>query len=94
MPTLTVSNEIYDRLAKRAAVLDLTVEQLVAPLLELAAIGKGNSQPAVSASESCFDDWKQNFDAWMADVQGRAHRYPPGFVMDDSRASIYEGCGE
>ena len=33
-------------------------------------------------------------DAWMADVQKRAHRYPPGFVLDDSRESIYEGRGE
>ncbi len=41
-----------------------------------------------------FDDWKKYFDAWMADVQARANRYPPGFVMDDSRESMYEGCGQ
>jgi hypothetical protein len=44
--------------------------------------------------ETAFNNWKAKFDAWMAEVEARAHRYPPGFVMNDSRDSIYEGCGE
>jgi predicted DNA-binding antitoxin AbrB/MazE fold protein len=45
------------------------------------------------STPQAFAEWKKGFDAWMADVQARAHRYPPGFVMDDSREKIYEGCG-
>lgn len=94
MPSVTIPEEVFERLSKRAAALNVTVEQLIAPLLDLAAESHGSGHPAPSLTEASFDDWKKKFDAWMADVQGRAHRYPPGFVMDDSRESIYQGCGE
>jgi hypothetical protein len=42
-------------------------------------------QPKPSSAE----DWKQVFNAWMLEVRARADRYPPGFVVDDSRESIY-----
>jgi hypothetical protein len=90
MPSVTVSNELFQRLEERAAALDVSVEQLIAPVLELAT--KTNAQPLASAL--AFEDWKKGFDAWMDDVQERARRYPPEFVMDDSRESIYQGCGE
>jgi hypothetical protein len=91
MPSLTVPDDVFERLAKRAAALNVTVEQLVAPLLDLAATESGAPVPPAPAS---FGDWKTKFDAWMADVQARSPRYPPGFIMDDSRESMYEGCGE
>jgi len=94
MPSLTISDEMFERLAKRAAALNVSVEQLIAPLLDLAAKDDGNGNAAPSSTAAPFDNWKKEFDAWMAEVQMRAHRYPPGFVMDDSRESIYEGCGE
>jgi hypothetical protein len=53
----------------------------------------GEAQP-LSPTNVPFAEWKKNFDSWMAEVQARAQRYPSGFVMDDSRESIYEGCGE
>src|ERR1051325_2599847 len=89
MPTLAISDELFERLAKRASALNVTVEQLI---LALATENAGNGHPPSSPASVCFDKWKKQFDAWMADVQTRAHRYPPGFVMDDSRESIYEGC--
>jgi hypothetical protein len=88
MPSLTISEEMFERLTKRAAALNVTVEELVTPLLDLAADNDANENSA------SFDHWRKQFDAWMAQVQTRAHCYPPGFVMDDSRESIYEGCGE
>lgn len=91
MPSVTIADEMFERLAKRAAALNLTVEQLIAPLLDLAAESGGNGPPP--ATTQAFDGWKKNFDAWMADVRARAHRYPSGFVMNDSRESIYEACG-
>jgi hypothetical protein len=94
MPTLTIPDEIYERLAKRAAVLNVTVDQLIAPLLNLVTECDHNGHRASSPAEIPFDDWKNRFDSWMADVKGRAQRYPSGFVVDDSRESIYKGCGE
>jgi hypothetical protein len=53
------------------------------------------SQAAASPpSGATPDEWAQLFDAWMREVAARAGMYPPGFVVDDSRESIYEGRGE
>jgi antitoxin (DNA-binding transcriptional repressor) of toxin-antitoxin stability system len=35
------------------------------------------------------EQWQREFDAWMKDVEARADRYPPGFVLDDSYDAIY-----
>ncbi|MBI2805232.1 MAG: hypothetical protein HYX68_09670 [Planctomycetes bacterium] len=91
MPSVTVSDEVFNRLAEQASARNVTIEQLVAPLLELAA---GSNAIQGPASTPAFEDWKQGFGAWMSDVQRRANRYPPGFVLDDSRESIYQACGE
>ena len=94
MPSLTISDEVFERLTKRAAALNVTVEELIAALLRLAAEGANPGHLKGSPTEAPFAVWKKTFDAWMADIQARANRYPPGFVMDDSRESIYERCGE
>jgi hypothetical protein len=47
-------------------------------------------QPAPSSP----DDWQGRFDAYLREVAARAGRYPPGFAVDDSRETIYEGRGE
>jgi hypothetical protein len=90
MASVTISDEVFKRLCQEAATRNVTVEEFIAPMLELAA--KGAQVP--STNSAMFDEWKKRFDAWMTRVQARASRYPPGFVLDDSRASIYEGCGE
>ncbi len=92
MPIVTIPDATFERLARQAAVLNVTVEQMIAPLLERFA--EGDNHGRTSLSSAPFDDWEKHFQGWMADVQSRVNRYPPGFVMDDSRASIYEGCGE
>jgi hypothetical protein len=94
MRSLTVSEEMFERLTRRAAALHVTIEQLIAALLDLVAESDNKGQFTPSATATPFDNWKRRFEAWMAQVQTRAHRYPPGFVMDDSRESIYQGCGE
>jgi hypothetical protein len=90
VPSVTIPDETFHRLAKRAAAGNITVEQLI---LTLAAENDGNAHPTPTPTAASFDDWKKQFDAWMAEVQARAQRYPPGFAMDDSREAIYEGCG-
>jgi hypothetical protein len=47
------------------------------------------TQPPVSPEE-----WRRRFDDYMNEVAARARRYPEGFVLDDSRETIYEGRGE
>jgi hypothetical protein len=85
MSQLTIPDELFERLARRAAALNVTVEQLIAPALDFAA--QSSQESSLAAKPSLLD-------AWLADVDSRAGRYPPGFVMDDSRESIYQGCGE
>ena len=93
MTNLSLPDEMSERLTKRADALHLTVEQLVAQLLEDAL--ESPAEPVVpSQAKESFDEWKKKFDTWMMEVQARAGRYPPGFVSDDSRESIYEGCGQ
>ncbi len=33
--------------------------------------------------------WQRELDEWCRRAQLRANRYPPGFVLDDSRETIY-----
>jgi len=85
MSQLTIPDELFERLVRRAAALNVTVDQLIAPALDLAA--QSSQESPLAAVPSLFD-------GWLADVDSRAGRYPTGFVMDDSRESIYQGCGE
>lgn len=85
MPTITVSQEVYDRLAARAAARGATIEDEIA--LEAPPVLPTN------ASELKLDNWKQEFTAWQAEVAARAASYPPGFECDASREGMYEGCG-
>lgn len=96
MPSVNIPDKVFERLAKQAADLNLTVDQLIVPLLEGATEADTNGLPPSSRfpNEVPFDDWKKEFDGWMAEVQARAHLYPQGFKLDDSRESIYEGCGQ
>ena len=92
MPQLTISTDAYEKLARRAADLNLTVEQFVTAVLERAAeAGAENGQPLGDLPD---DQWQAQFDEFLTAVRRRAGRYPPSFQADVSRESIYEGCGE
>jgi hypothetical protein len=94
MPQLTIPADTYEKLARRAAAMNVTVEQLVTRALERVAGGSENGHPPIPSGDLPFDQWKARFDELLATVRGRAGRYPPGFQADVSRESIYEGCGE
>lgn len=90
MATLNINDETYDRLARQAAAQNTTVEELVQPVLEQASqavFPDQARQPSAAEREKALDEW-------MTLIQKRADRYPPGFVADDSRESIYEDRGE
>ena len=90
MPTITVPEETFQRLTRRAAALRISVEELAVPVLKRLA-----TEPVpVAAPDLSHEEWLANLNAWMAEVQARAHLYPPGFEADVSREAIYEGCGE
>jgi hypothetical protein len=87
MPYLTVPEDIFQRLAARAAALDISLDELVQPALERLA---ENSNPAPEPSLPLIGDaWLAELNAWKRDAESRPDRYPPGFVLDDSRATIY-----
>ncbi len=90
MPTITVPDAVYQRLAARAAAAGTTVEAVALPILEQAA-----EVPPASPNDVTFQEWKKNYDAMNELFRTTmADQIPPGFVLDDSRESIYEGCGE
>jgi hypothetical protein len=55
---------------------------------------KEHSQDAAGGSTSSHEKWQELFDGWMREVAGRSSRYPPDFVLDDSRETLYGGRGE
>ena len=91
MPTITIPEETYQRLSRRAAALGTTVEAVAIPALEKVAV---EPAPEVAPAISTAEERKRHFDEWQAMVLARADRYPPDHVLDVSRESIYEGCGE
>ncbi len=90
MPTITVPDDVYERLAVRAAAAGTTVEALAVPaLVQVAEV------PPLSPSELPYEVWEKNYDAMIELFRvTMAGRLPPDFVLDDSRETIYEGCGE
>ena len=89
MPTITVPDDVYQRLASRAAAAGTTVEAIAVPALTQSA-----EVPLLSPSELPFEVWKKNHDAMIELFRVTLAHLPPDFVLDDSRESIYEGCGE
>lgn len=87
MPQLTVPEETFRKLAAKAAALDISVDELVRPALTRLA-GADTSAPEPSPPLT-GDAWQAELDAWKRDAEGRAGRYPPGFVLDDSRETLY-----
>ncbi len=65
------------------------VVEAVRTIVEAMRQQEARPQPAPSPEE-----WKRRFDDYLHEVAARAGRYPEGFVLDDSRETIYEGRGE
>ncbi len=91
MASIQVKDDTYRRLARRAADQKTTVDDLVEPVLDKLAGPTTAMEPVPFISP---EERHKAFDEWMALIQQRADRYPPGFVADDSRESIYDGRGE
>ena len=84
---VTVPEDTFKRLAARAAALSISVEDLVKPALDrLAESGTPAPEPPLPLTG---DAWRAELDAWKRDTESRADRYPPEFVLDASRETIY-----
>jgi hypothetical protein len=87
MPSVSIPEDTFRRLADRAAALNMSIEELVTPALDRLAEGATDSAgPPLPLSR---DAWLAELEAWKHDAEGRAGRYSPEFVLDDSREAIY-----
>jgi hypothetical protein len=87
MPHLNIPEDTFQRLATKAAALNVTVDDLVKPALDQIAETDG-SAPG-SPLPLTGDAWLAELAAWKRDGASRAGRYPREFVLDDSRETIY-----
>jgi hypothetical protein len=87
MPTLNISEGTFRGLCARAEALGISVDDLVAPILDrLAETGIPAPEPPLPLTG---DAWRAELEAWKRDAKAREERYPPGFVLDDSRETMY-----
>ena len=88
MPQVTVPDDTFRRLSKRSAALNVSVDHLVGPVLDRLADETGASSTAPILPLT-GDAWQAELDAWKRDAESRAGRYHSGFVLDESRETIY-----
>jgi len=87
MPSVTVPEDTFRRRSERAAALNLSVDEFVKPALDrLAETGTFAPETLLPLTG---DAWQAEPEAWKRDAESRAERYPPGFVLDDSRETLY-----
>jgi hypothetical protein len=82
MPYVTVPEDTFRRLSARAAALNISIDDLVKPALDRLAECGSEPEPPLPLTG---DAWHAELEAWKRDAESRAGRYPPGFVLDDSR---------
>ena len=87
MATVTIPDVAYTSLAAQAALRNITVEQFV--LDQLQHLNSPLEVPPEPAPPLTGEAWRAVRDAMISDAEKRADRYPPGFVLDDSREAIY-----
>lgn len=78
---LSIPDETYQKLLKQAQLQNITMEELVTPLLEKACVEE--TLPLQGEA------WHQAFDALKRQIASYSGRLPKNHVVDDSRESIY-----
>jgi antitoxin (DNA-binding transcriptional repressor) of toxin-antitoxin stability system len=84
IPTTDLAKELPTILRAIASGEEFLVTEAGRPVARI--IAPAQSEPGQVLSG---DDWQRELDEWCRDAQSRANRYPPGFVLDDSRETIY-----
>lgn len=85
MPTLTVSDETYQRITVCANARSLSVDQYLDALSAVDSVTPPPTQPLTG------DAWREVMREMEERARERASRYPEGFRVDDSREAMYEG---
>ena len=83
MPTITISDNAYELLVRKAAAVGVSPDEFIA--LTLTADAMPAAQPQMPLEGEA---WQKAFDEWMREVAARAHLYPPGFQLDVSREAM------
>ncbi|QEL13959.1 hypothetical protein [Limnoglobus roseus] len=83
MPTLTLPEPTFNRLAQLAAARKTTPEALVVAAIEQLP----DTPPFLPLTGEA---WWKAFHEFNALIEQTASRYPPGFQLDDSREAMYE----
>ncbi len=86
MPTVTVSDQIFDRLTQLANSRNVGVEAIVNYALEWL---ETTNPTVVRPDAATLAARRAAMDEWMQAVEKRADRYPPDHVLDVSRESFY-----
>ena len=87
MATLNTVDASYADPAVQAALRNITVEQFLHDQMQ--HLSKRHAELPESPPPLTGEAWQAVWDAMRRDAEKRADRYPPGFVLDDSREAIY-----
>ncbi len=102
MPSISIPEDAYQALVAQAAARNIAVEELLRRAVDAlprpsepsVQESPTNGHPSDMTGDLPYAEWKQVFDGLLARAKSRADRYPPGFRLNDSRETIYEGRGE
>ena len=87
MPQITIPDDLYAELEKRAGMLGLTVEQVLLPAMRHAA---SLARPRPPLTPEQIAERQKALDRLHQMAVELGARLPPGLVIDDSRETI---CG-
>ena len=87
MPNVMIPDETYQRLVERAAAQNIPVDELITSAVDYGA--KYGPFPPDPPPPLTGDAWIAAMDEMKREAESRAGRYPPGFVLDDSREAMY-----
>ncbi len=87
MAALNTAGASYADPAVQAALRNITVEQFLADQQKY--FSRSPVLPAETTPTLTGEAWQAVRDAMIRDAEERADQYPPGFVLDDSRETIY-----
>lgn len=91
MAEITVPEDLFRQLSEQARSMNRSVEEYVLPSLRMLDL---HGEPLTEWKPLTDEVWEHEMEEWDRDIEARADRYPPGFLVDDSRELMYFGKDE